>query len=144
MKPAFLFAVLLALVPLGASAADDTQKSIDISGNYAAEGDAGNGGVYKATAVIIPQGNEGGYRVEWKTGDAEYSGAAVRDGDRLAVAIRLHDGDSFHPEYTGVIIYRITAGPGLEGKWTASALEGKVYREFLTYTGPLTAQQKAK
>jgi hypothetical protein len=91
----------------------------DITGDYKCEGTNPEGKTYRGTVEITKKGDA--YLLKWtlNAGDT-YAGVGILEGDVLGVS---------YPG--GVIVYRVTKGGKLVGKWALAEGKGKAYAETL-------------
>ena len=110
-------------------------SAVAIEGSYQVQGGS-EAGTYIGGARITRVGDA--YTVEWNIiQGGSYTGIGLREGDTLSVAIRL-DGD---PTYLGVIVYQISEGPTLEGRWTVLGAAGPPLTETLLPAKPGASAQ---
>lgn len=96
----------------------------DPAGTFAVSGVNPNGTRYEGALVSTPEG--GVYRVEWRIGDAAFSGIGLHDGRSFAVA--------YYGGFTGVVSY-VETRPGVwEGRWAVLGETG-TGTETLVRTG---------
>ncbi|MEL6178154.1 MAG: hypothetical protein AAFS10_04330 [Myxococcota bacterium] len=99
-----------------------------LAGTYKVTG-SGDGGGYVGVARITRLNDEV-YHVEWNIlPGASFFGLGMRDGNTLAVGIQ----SPREPDYLGVVVYRISEGPTLEGRWTVAGAGGAVAGEVLEF-----------
>lgn len=106
-------------------------QTVEIVGDYEVKGLSDVSETYTGTASISR--NEKVFEVRWVTGESQhvYLGTGLRTGDLLSVAFRSESDESIH----GVMVYKISEGPELNGEWTMSGFEGAPMTEKLTSAG---------
>ena len=101
----------------------------DISGYYNCKGQEAGGKKYSGIAVITKKSEV--YLVQWMIGTGStFSGIGIRQGNTLAVSWTL---PAERGVVRGVNLYRIEAGPRLNGRWATVPGPGVMQSETLTF-----------
>lgn len=132
LKPIGLLLAILVVIATGCAALTPVGKSdtrpdpIAIEGVYDVIGEG-----YRGAATVRRLGDT--YLIQWRLRDISYSGIGIRDEDRLSASWFGINGEK------GVVIYRITGGPRLEGRYALFPGRGGIRSEILQFKNPLPA-----
>lgn len=101
-------------------------KLINIVGQYTYRQTLPGGGAETGTVEVQMHGDT--YKVVWTRADKNtYYGVGIRTNDLLSVCYSYPGAGE-----RGVLVYKITPGPKLDGHWTTLGGDGKLYPDTWT------------